>query len=161
MSHDRLPATRPTNPALLPALKCHDPPPTWKIAFCLHVSILGLCLGPGRDTALEGVRASGRLSWAMVPPNPARREGPERPHGGLRNATLAQGVPLKGWAVETQERMLSAAHSPTFPLISPWVMNSPVISAVIQGWAKFLCLAAAGCVTRRSPGHPDKFLTSL
>lgn len=168
-SHYSLPATRLTNPVLLPALtKCHVPLLTWKWPFaCMPPScgFVFLVMGETQSSKgcmpLEGVRASGWLSWAMGPPNPARRTGPQQPRGGLQDATLAQGVPLQGWAVQTQERMLPAAHSPTFPLFSPWVMNSPIISAVIQGWAKFLCLAAMGCIAHCSPARPAKFLASL
>lgn len=122
-----LPATRLTNPVLLPALtKCHLPLPTWKWPFactppsCSFVLVMGEIRSSKGCVPLEEVRASGWLSWAMAPPNPARRAGLRQPRGGLRNATLARGVPLQGWAEQTQERMLSAAHSsPDSPYFHP------------------------------------------
>lgn len=60
--------------------------------------------------------------------------------GGLWSATLAQGVPSVGWAAHTQERMLSSAHLPTFPLFPAWVVDPSLMPAISQGWAAFLSM---------------------
>lgn len=123
-------------------LKVSHPSAGTGMAFCSLA-----CIPPSWSWVKHSPRRGLCLWVAVVGDAPSKSHQQSKSlmsQGGLWNATLAQGIPCMGWAAHTQERMLLAVHSPPGPLFPAWVMDPPLIPAMIQGWAAFLFLGATG-----------------
>lgn len=129
-----LPQDGPTGPSAA-LTKCHIPLVTRKWPFAC--------------TALPCSREE-HSPRRGAPPHPARKAGPGSPREGC-------GMPRWHWASprcgSTGEDVAGCAF-PTFPPFSPRVMNSPIIAAVIQEWAKFLHLGLCDSAEPKSVTWP-------